>query len=127
VILDDEGKVKKVVAAYDVGTPVNIQSIEGQIEGGMVMGLGYALTEELIVEGGYPKTKLGTLGLMRATEAPELEVILVQGRGKIPEAYGAKGVGELCMIPTAPACSHAYYRYDGKFRNKLPLKDTYYK
>lgn len=127
VILNEEGKVEKVVAAYDVGTPVNIQSVEGQIEGGIVMGLGYALTEEFKVEGGYPKTKLGTLGLMRSTDAPELEVILVQGNGKIPEAYGAKGCGELCLIPTAPACAHAYYRLDGKFRNQLPLKDTFYK
>ncbi|WPC43542.1 selenium-dependent xanthine dehydrogenase [Clostridium sp. JS66] len=127
VILNEKGKVEKVVAAYDVGTPVNIQAVEGQIEGGIVMGLGYALTEEFKVEGGYPKTKLGTLGLMRSTDTPELEVILVQGNGKIAEAYGAKGCGELCLIPTAPACAHAYYRLDGKFRNQLPLKDTFYK
>lgn len=127
VILNKEGKVEKVVAAYDVGTPVNIQSVEGQIEGGIIMGLGYAMTEDFKVEGGYPKTKLGTLGLMRATEAPELETILVQGKGKIPENYGAKGCGELCLIPTAPACSHAYYRLDGKFRTQLPLKETFYK
>ncbi|AZV57320.1 selenium-dependent xanthine dehydrogenase [Clostridium sp. AWRP] len=127
VILNEEGKVEKVVAAYDVGTPVNIQAVEGQIEGGIVMGLGYALTEEFKVEGGYPKTKLGTLGLMRSTDAPELEVILVQSKEKIPEAYGAKGCGELCLIPTAPACSHAYYRLDGKFRSQLPLKGTFYK
>jgi aldehyde oxidoreductase len=127
VILSKEGKVERVVAAYDVGTPVNIQSVEGQIEGGIIMGLGYAMTEEFKVEGGYPKTKLGTLGLMRATEAPELETILVQGKGRIPETYGAKGCGELCLIPTAPACSHAYYRLDGKFRTQLPLKNTFYK
>lgn len=127
VILNQDGKIEKVVAAYDVGTPVNIQSVEGQIEGGIIMGLGYAMTEEFKVEGGYPKTKFGTLGLMRATEAPELETILVQGKGKIPETYGAKGCGELCLIPTAPACSHAYYRLDGKFRTELPLKGTFYK
>ncbi len=127
VILNEEGKIAKVVAAYDVGTPVNIQSVEGQIEGGILMGLGYAATEEFKTEGGYVKTKLGTLGLMRSTDAPELEIILVQGKGKIPEAYGAKGCGELCLIPTAPACSHAYYRLDGKFRTQLPLKNTFYK
>jgi aldehyde oxidoreductase len=127
VVLNKNGKIEKVVAAYDVGTPVNIQSVEGQIEGGVVMGLGYAVTEEFKVEGGYPKTKLGTLGLIRAKDTPELEVILVQGKGKIPETYGAKGCGELCLIPTAPACSHAYYRLDGKFRTSLPLKDTFYK
>lgn len=127
VILNAEGKIEKVVAAYDVGTPVNIQSVEGQIEGGIIMGLGYAMTEEFKVEGGYPKTKFGTLGLMRATEAPELTTILVQGKGKIDQTYGAKGCGELCLIPTAPACSHAYYRLDGKFRTELPLRNTFYK
>ncbi len=127
VILNEEGKLEKVVAAFDVGTPVNIQSVEGQIEGGMVMGLGYALTEEFKCEDGYCKTKLGTLGLMRSTQTPELEVKLVTGPGKIPLAFGAKGCGELCMIPTGAACSHAYYRLDGKFRTSMPLRETYYK
>lgn len=127
VVLSEEGKIQKVVAAYDVGTPVNIQSVEGQIEGGVIMGLGYAMTEDFKIEGGYPKVKLGTLGLMRSTDAPELETILVKGNGKIPQSYGAKGCGELCLIPTAPACSHAYYRLDGKLRTELPLKSTFYK
>lgn len=128
IILDETGKVEKVVAAYDVGTPVNIQSVEGQIEGGIVMGLGFALTEDYPTEGGYPQVKFGTLGLMRAPQAPPIEVKLVQAKGeKLPYAFGAKGVGELCLIPTSPACSHAYYRLDGKFRTKLPLSDTFYK
>ena len=128
VVLDENGKVDKVVAAYDVGTPVNIQSVEGQIEGGIVMGLGFALTEDFPTEGGYPKVKFGTLGLMRAPDVPAIEVKLVQSRGeKLPLAMGAKGVGELCLIPTSPACSHAYYRYDGKLRTRLPLQDTYYR
>ena len=128
VILDDNGKVSKVVAAYDVGTPVNIQSCEGQIEGGIVMGLGFALTESFPHEGGYPKVKFGTIGLMRAPDVPELEVKFVQAAGqKLPYAFGAKGVGELCLIPTSPACAHAYYRFDGLFRNSLPIKDSYYK
>ncbi len=128
VVLDDQGKVEKVVAAYDVGTPVNLQSVEGQIEGGIIMGLGFALTEDFPVKNGYPQVKFGTLGLMRAPEAPMVEVKLVQSKGeKLPYAFGAKGVGELCLIPTAPACSHAYYRFDGKFRASLPLKETYYK
>lgn len=127
VILDEQGKVEKVVSAYDVGNPVNIQSVEGQIEGGVVMGLGYALTEDFKCEDGYCKTKLGTLGLMRSTQAPEQEVKLVKGPGEISLAFGAKGCGELCMIPTGAACSHAYYRLDGKLRTEMPLKDTYYK
>ncbi|SBV94611.1 putative xanthine dehydrogenase, molybdopterin-binding subunit B [uncultured Eubacteriales bacterium] len=128
VVLDENGRVDKVVAAYDVGTPVNIQSVEGQIEGGIVMGLGFALTEDFPTERGYPKVKFGTLGLMRAPDVPAIEVKLVQSRGeKLPLAMGAKGVGELCLIPTSPACSHAYYRYDGKLRTRLPLQDTYYR
>lgn len=127
VIPDENGKIKKVIAAYDVGTPVNIQSVEGQIEGGMVMGLGYALTEDFKCEDGYCKTKLGTLGLMRSTDVPELEVKLVTGSGKIPMAFGAKGCGELCMIPTGAACAHAYYKLDGELRTSMPLKNTFYK
>ena len=128
VVLDEKGKVEKVVAAYDVGTPVNLQSVEGQIEGGIVMGLGFALTEDYPVKDGYPQVKMGTLGLMRAPDAPPIEVKLVQAPGeKLPYAHGAKGVGELCLIPTSPACSHAYYRLDGKFRTSLPLQETYYK
>ena len=128
VVLDDNGKLSKVVAAYDIGTPVNIQSAEGQIEGGIVMGLGFALTESFPIEGGYPKVKFGTIGLMRAPDVPEIEVKFVQAPGdKLQYAFGAKGVGELCLIPTSPACSHAYYRYDKIFRTSLPLKGTFYK
>ena len=72
----EKGKMEKIVAAYDVGTPVNIQSVEGQIEGGMVMGLGYALTEEFKCQEGYCKTKLGTLGLMRSTDVPKLNPLV---------------------------------------------------
>lgn len=127
VLPDENGKIEKVVAVYDVGTPVNIQSVEGQIEGGMVMGLGYALTENFKCEEGYCKTKLGTLGLMRSTDVPELEVKLVRGPGQIPLAFGAKGCGELCMIPTGAACAHAYYRLDNKFRSSMPIENTYYR
>lgn len=128
VIVDKEGKLQDIVAAYDVGTPVNIQSVEGQIEGGIVMGLGFALTEDYPIEGGYPNIRYARLGLLHAPQVPPIEVKLVQpDREKLPYAFGAKGVGELCLIPTSPACSHAYYRLDGKERNSLPLQDTYYK
>ncbi len=127
VLPDTNGKIEKIVSAYDVGTPVNIQSLEGQIEGGMVMGLGYAMTEDFKCVDGYCKSKLGTLGLLRATDVPELEVRLVQGPGKIPLAFGAKGCGELCMIPTGAACAHAYYRMDGVLRTSMPLQNTFYK
>ena len=129
IILNEEGKITKAVSAFDVGTPVNIQSVEGQIEGGMVMGIGYGVTEKFECIDGYPKSRFGTIGFMRAPDAPELEVILCEPKeeDKLPFSLGAKGCGELCMIPTAPACAHAYYRLDGKFRQSLPLADTPYR
>ena len=127
VVLNAEGEVEKVIAVYDVGTVVNQQAAEGQIEGGVVMGLGYALTEEFKVEGGYPKTRFGQLGLIRSNKTPEIEVRFVKSPGLVPYAYGAKGIGEICLIPTAPACAQAYYNRDGKRRYSLPLEDTYYR
>ncbi|WP_407386392.1 selenium-dependent xanthine dehydrogenase [Ruminococcus sp.] len=129
IILDDEGRIAKAVSAFDVGTPVNIQAVEGQIEGGMVMGIGYGVTEKFECIDGYPVSRFGKLGLMRADEAPALEVILCRPReeDRLPVSLGAKGCGELCMIPTAPACALAYYKYDGKFRQSLPLCDTPYR
>ncbi|MBP5653152.1 MAG: molybdopterin-dependent oxidoreductase, partial [Lachnospiraceae bacterium] len=129
IILDDDGRIKKAVSAFDVGTPVNIQSVEGQIEGGMLMGIGYGVTEKIEIEDGVFKSKFGTIGFMRADAAPELEVILCEPKeeDKLPYSLGAKGCGELCMIPTAPACAAAYYKYDGKFRQSLPLEDTPYR
>ena len=129
IVLDDDGKITKAVSAFDVGTPVNIQSVEGQIEGGMVMGIGYGVTEKVEIEDGEMKSKFGTIGFMRSDAAPELDVILCEPKeeDKLPYSLGAKGCGELCMIPTAPACAGAYYKYDGKFRQSLPLEDTPYR
>jgi selenium-dependent xanthine dehydrogenase len=125
--LDEEGKLIKVTAAYDMGTIVNPKAAEGQIEGGIVMGMGYALTEDFPVTNGYPQVKYGTLGLTRATEAPEIETIIVDRKERLDAAYGAKGCGELATIPTAPAIAGAYYKFDGNFRTKLPMEKTYYR
>ena len=127
VELDADGLVSRVTAAHDVGRAVNPVALQGQIEGGVVMGLGYALSEDFPLEQGRPTKKFGTLGLFKAQKAPPVDVIVV-GRAK-PDglARGAKGVGEICTIPTAPAVQNAYYHRDGLFRTKLPLEDTAYK
>jgi len=116
-----------MVGAYDLGTPINIQAVEGQIEGGCVMSLGYALTEYFDNEGGIPNFKLGTYGLFRANRVPEIETHIVRGPGYVDHAFGARGVGELACVPIAPAVAHAYYRLDGKMRKSLPMEDTFYR
>jgi selenium-dependent xanthine dehydrogenase len=125
VILDDDGRVRKVVAAHDVGKAINPNGIEGQIEGGVVMGMGYALSEEFKVRNGAPAVSLGTLGLLRSTQVPEIECHIIE-KNTATLAYGAKGVGEIVMIATPPAVAGAYFRRDGMLRSSLPLRDTPY-
>nr|WP_314609746.1 selenium-dependent xanthine dehydrogenase [uncultured Lachnoanaerobaculum sp.] len=126
VVLDEDGKVSKVVAAHDSGKVVNPISIQGQIEGGVLMSLGYALTEDFKLQDCMVKSKYGTLGLMRATDIPEIQAIYVEKKELLGVAYGSKGIGEIATIPTAPAVQNAYYKRDGKLRPKLPMDDTYY-
>lgn len=126
VILNDDGTLKRVVAAHDVGTAINPLNVEGQIEGGVVMSLGYALTEDFPLKDSVPKVKYITLGLFKANKVPEIKAIIVQKKDKNDLAYGAKGVGEISSIPTAPAVQDAYFMFDKKFRTKLPLEDTPY-
>jgi CO/xanthine dehydrogenase Mo-binding subunit len=125
VILNQEGKLERYVACHDSGQPINIKSMEGQIEGGIVMGMGYALTEEFPTPGGYPVKKYGTLGLWRAPDVPPIEVKLCYAQGG-EVAFGAKGVGEISLVPPAPAIALAYKRFDGKERTVLPLEGTPY-
>jgi aldehyde oxidoreductase len=127
VIMDENKKVTKVVAAHDVGRVVNPKACSGQIEGGVVMGLGYGLTEDFVMEDGYVKTKYGTLGLLRATQVPEIEVIMIGKNDPSGLAYGAKGIGEICTVAAAPAAAHAAYRVDGERRYSLPMRHTAYK
>lgn len=124
-ILNEDGTVQKIVAAHDVGKAVNPKSVEGQIEGGVVMSLGYALTEKYPLEKGVPTGKYGTIGLFRANKVPDVESIIIEKPG-IDVAYGAIGIGEITSIPTAPAVQGAYYKYDGEFRTVLPLVNTPY-
>lgn len=127
VILDENMRVQRVVAAHDVGHVVNPKSCEGQVEGGVVMGLGYAFTEDFPMENGYPTATYGKLGLWRATDAPPIEVLLIEKGSDDQYAYGAKGIGEIATIPTAPAAAHACMRVDGKLRSRLPMEDTPYR
>ncbi|MDD7305008.1 MAG: selenium-dependent xanthine dehydrogenase [Peptoniphilaceae bacterium] len=126
VILDDEGKVKEVYAAHDSGKVINPTTIEGQIEGGVIMGLGYALTEDLKVVNSVVKAKYGTLGLWRAPEIPKIHPILVEKEKLLDIAYGAKGIGEIATIPIAAAVQGAYYALDGVLRDEFPMKETAY-
>ena len=106
-ILDEAGKLDRFIAAHDVGRAINPALCEGQIEGSVHMGLGYALTEELPCPNGMPATfKLRELGVIRAREMPDIEVILVEDHE--PEGpFGAKGVGEIGLVPTAGAVAGA--------------------
>jgi selenium-dependent xanthine dehydrogenase len=125
VVLDDDGRVQKVVAAHDVGKAINPNGVEGQIEGGVVMGLGYALTEEFPLSNGVPTATLATLGLIRSTQVPEIECIIIE-KNTTELAYGAKGMGEIVCVATPPAVACAYFLRDGKQRNSLPLQETPY-
>ena len=124
-ILNEDGTIRKMVAAHDVGRVVNRKSLEGQIEGGTIMGCGYALTEQYPLNHGKPTAKFGTLGLFRADKAPDVEAIPIEKEG-VDVAYGAIGVGEITSIPTAPAVAGAYYKWNGQFQTSLPLEGTPY-
>jgi xanthine dehydrogenase molybdenum-binding subunit len=124
VILDVAGKLERVIAAHDVGRAINPQQCEAQIEGSVHMGLGYALTEELPCKDGMPVTfRLRDIGVLRAQHMPAVEVILVEDPE--PEGpFGAKGVGEIGLVPTAGAVAGALQAFDGVRRTRLPMKDS---
>ena len=124
-IVDREtGALEKVVAVHDVGRAVNPMLCEGQIEGSVHMGLGYALTEEFPhdPETGFPvPTTLRQLGILRPKDIPDIEVVLVESPQ--PNApYGIKGVGEIGLVPTAGSVAAALHAYDGVWRNTLPMR-----
>ena len=124
VILGDDGKLQRVVAAHDVGRAINPLSCAGQIEGSLHMGLGYALSEDLPCTGGHPDSlMLRDLGILKAKETPELDVILVEVPDEVG-GYGSKGVGEIGLVPTAGAVAGALRAYDGIHRTRLPMTDA---
>ncbi len=122
VVLNDDGQIDTVYAAHDAGKIINPGLFEGQIEGSIHMGLGYALTEDLELENSVPKsTKLRKCGILRAKEMPKMKIIGIE----VPDPhgpYGVKGVGEIGLVPTAAAVANAFYKYDGTRYYSLPIK-----
>lgn len=126
ILNEKTGKIDRMIAAHDVGKAVNPLSCEGQIEGGVVMSIGYAVREKYpIDENCKPIEKYGSIGLFRAHEIPKINAIVIDKPG-LNVACGAIGIGEITSIPTAPAITDAYYRYDGSRRYVLPIDNTPY-
>ncbi|HVA93307.1 MAG TPA: molybdopterin cofactor-binding domain-containing protein [Candidatus Dormibacteraeota bacterium] len=124
VILDDNGHLKHVVAAHDVGRAINPKACAGQIEGGVHMGLGYALSEDFTSTGGVPDSLLlRDCGILKAKDTPQVDVILIEVPDEVG-GYGAKGAGEIGLVPTAGAVAGALYSYDGIRRVSLPMQDS---
>ena len=124
VILAGDGGIERVVAAHDAGRVLNPVLFRGQIQGSVHMGLGYALSEELVQTGaGLPSVKLKDLGLVPMDAMPPVEVIGVEVRDPLGP-YGAKGVGEVGLVPTAAAVAGAFCVFDGVARRVLPMKKT---
>ena len=123
IIMDPEsGDIDKVVAAHDVGKAVNPLLCEGQVEGAVHMGLGYALSEGFPCdEDGRPvNDKLRGLAIIRPKDMPDVDVILVES-AEPNSPYGIKGVGEIGLVPTAGAVAAAMQKVDGTWHNELPL------
>ena len=121
VVLNDDGRIERVYAAHDAGRIMNPTLFEGQIHGAVVMGLGYALTEELPMEEGRLKSfKFSRLGLLKAGQVPDIVVKGVEIKDPFGP-YGAKGIGEIGAIPTAGAVANAFYQFDKIRRYELPL------
>jgi xanthine dehydrogenase molybdenum-binding subunit len=122
VICDVDGAIERVVAAHDVGRAVNPTLCEGQIEGSVHMGLGYAMSESFPcdADGRPTNMTLRSLGIIRAKDMPPVDVILIEHpQPRAP--FGIKGVGEIGLVPTAGAVAAAYHAVDGRWRATLPL------
>ncbi|MGO8962067.1 MAG: selenium-dependent xanthine dehydrogenase [Streptosporangiaceae bacterium] len=124
VLLDEDGRIEKVVAAHDVGKVINPTLLEGQIEGAVHMGLGHALSEEYVVQDGRPvTTTLKSLNIIPPAGMPPVECRFVEEYQ--PEGpFGAKGVGEIGLVATASAVAGALRRFDGVWRTRLPMSDS---
>ncbi len=124
VLMADDGTIERVVAAHDVGRAINPQLCAGQIEGGVHMGLGYALSEDFPCTDARPDSLLlRDLGILRAAHTPPIDVILIEVPDEVG-GYGSKGVGEIGLVPTAGAVAAALHAHDGVWRTTLPMSDS---
>ena len=124
VILDEDGRLERVIAAHDVGRAINPRLCAEQMEGGIHMGLGYALSEDFPSTDGVPNSLLlRDLGIPRAKETPQVDVILIEVPDEVG-GYGSKGVGEIGCVATAGAVASALYSYDKIRRFQLPMDDA---
>ncbi len=115
------GKVLRVVSANDVGRAVNPLGLHGQVEGGIMMGLGNALTEHYITEKGHVfSDRLARYRIPSIEHAPEMISFIVEHPASAGP-YGAKGVGEIISIPTTPAITNAIYHAVGVRVDRLPV------
>jgi xanthine dehydrogenase molybdenum-binding subunit len=124
VMNKESGSIERVLAAHDVGRAVNPMLCEGQIEGAVHMGLGYALTEDFPSdpETGFPTfSTLRQLGILRPKDVPAIDVVLVESP-QPNSPYGIKGVGEIGLVPTSGAVAAALHELDGTWRTTLPMR-----
>jgi xanthine dehydrogenase molybdenum-binding subunit len=114
-------QILKVTAAHDVGRVINQLGIEGQVEGGVVMGMGYAISEHLQVDSGrVMNPSFRDYKIITAPEIPEIDLNFIETRD--PEGpAGAKGVGEAPAICISAAIANALYNATGKRFYELPL------
>ena len=110
----------RVVAAHDCGTPINPMLVEGQVQGGVAMGIGMALSEDLIFENGRQvNPSLANYMVPTSVDVPPIEVIIVKSYDP-SGPFGAKGVGEPTLVATAPAILNAIYDAVGIRLYSLP-------
>ncbi len=110
----------RVVAAHDLGRVINPLAMEGQLEGGVLMGLGFTLKEDFEAKEGIPqKVTLTKYKIPTIREMPEITLIIVEEEAQ-EGPYGAKGVGEITSIPTCPAIINAIYDAIGVRMRRLP-------
>jgi xanthine dehydrogenase molybdenum-binding subunit len=114
-------KVLHLTSVFDVGRAINPGLVKGQIIGGGVMGVGFALTEDLLVaDGRILNSSFADYRLLRACDAPEIVPIIVESN-EPTGPYGAKGIGEGCMVNVASAISNAICHATGVRLTNLPM------